>query len=561
MKITSLITFLLLSMILRAQDFEWARSFGGTDNERSTYITSDAAGNLYILGYFAETADFDPGIGIVNLSSQGERDIFLQKLDAAGNFLWAKSFGGVSDDFAFSLCIDNSGNVVITGYFAGTVDFDPGIGTTSLTSAGEQDVFILKLDDSGNFLWAKSFGGPDLEYSNSISLDNSGNIFITGPFGGNSMDFDPGPGVTTLSGNGFTDVFVEKLDPAGNFLWVKAFGGIEMDVPAMLKTDLSGNVYTIGRFSGTIDFDPGSATTNLTTVGMVDVFIQKMDNDGNFLWARTFGSSITDDINGLSLDPSGNVLTTGRFGSTADFDPGPGVSNLTSEGGPDVFIQKLDTSGNFLWAKSVGSSSTDIGLAICSDAVGNVYTTGHFIGTVDFDPGTIGISSFTSQGTSDVFILKLNTSGNFLWARSFGGTAADNGNAIHADALGNVYTTGFFQATADFDPGTGVSNLTSVGSTDVFIQKLNYSTAGIDQKENLQITAYPNPSNGMVSVTFSQTGYNVELILTNLQGQLISKQTYSAQSSLDIKLPETSGVYLLNVNISGEHKIIRLIKE
>jgi hypothetical protein len=454
MRNTIFITFLLLSIALRAQNFEWAKSFGGTDSERSTYITADTSGSLYILGYFAGTADFDPGIGIVNHTSQGERDIFLQKLDANGNLLWAKSFGGASDDFALSLCIDNSENIVITGYFEGIVDFDPGIGTTSLTSAGEQDVFIQKLDADGNFLWAKSFGGPDLEYSNSISLDQLGNIYITGPFGGNSIDFDPGPQVTTLSGNGFSDVFIEKLDPDGNFLWVKAFGGTEMDVPTMLKTDHSGNVYTIGRFSGTIDFDPGSGTTNLTTVGMVDVFIQKMDTAGNFLWAKTFGSTITDDINGLSLDPSGNVLTTGRFGLTADFDPGPGVSNLTSAGNTDIFIHKLDASGNFQWARSVGSSSTDIGLAICSDAVGNVYTTGYFNGTVDFDPGTIGTSNLTSIGSSDVFIQKLNASGNFQWARSFGGTAAENGNAIYTDALGNVYTTGFFHR---FFPGNSRS--------------------------------------------------------------------------------------------------------
>ena len=163
----------------------------------------------------------------------------------------------------------------------------------------------------------------------------------------------------------------------------------------------------------------------------------------NFEWAKSFGGTSTDQGYSIALDSSGNVYTTGRFQGTADFDPGAGTNNLTAQGDYDVFIQKLDPSGNFLWAKSFGGTSYDVGYSIALDASGNIYTTGLFGGTVDFDPGA-GTNNLTAQGNFDVFIQKLDPSGNFLWAKSFGGTSYDVGYSIALDASGNIYTTGYF---------------------------------------------------------------------------------------------------------------------
>ncbi|MCH8330260.1 MAG: SBBP repeat-containing protein, partial [Bacteroidetes bacterium] len=139
---------------------------------------------------------------------------------------------------------------------------------------------------------------------------------------------------------------------------------------------------------------------------------------------------------------------------------------------PNVFIQKLDNAGNFVWAGSMGGGLNDYGSCITIDPTGNVYITGRFEDTADFDP-TTGTLNLTSNGASDVFIQKLNTAGNLIWARSIGGTSSDYGNSITTDASGNVYVTGYYQGTVDFDPGSGTVNLTSNGSNDVFIQKLD----------------------------------------------------------------------------------------
>ncbi|MGJ8660619.1 MAG: SBBP repeat-containing protein [Bacteroidota bacterium] len=471
---------LFLVKPLNAQDFDWAKSFGGTSSDGGQSISVDALGNVYNTGYFQGTVDFDPGAGITNLVSAGQQDVFIQKLDASGNFLWAKSFGGSLSDQGLSITIDASGNVYTTGNFSGTVDFEPGAGTTNLTSAGSVDVFIQKLDASGNFIWAKSFGGASDDIGYSITLDASGNLYTTGDFSG-TVDFDPGAGTTNLTSAGQKDVFIQKLDPSGNFLWAKSFGGSLSEFSYSNTVDALGNVYTTGYFVGTADFDPGAGTTNLTPIGSADIYVQKLDPSGNFLWAKAFGSASFDLGQSISVDNSGNVYTTGDFSGTADFDPGAGTTNLTPAGSADIYVQKLDPSGNFLWAKSFGSTSYDQGKSISVDNSGNVYTLGQFDGTVDFDPEA-GINNLTSAGSADIFIQKLDPSGNFLWAKSFGGIATDIGNSITVDASENVYTTGYFQGTVDFDPGGGTTNFTSAGQKDVFVHKINQcsQTTGTD---------------------------------------------------------------------------------
>jgi hypothetical protein len=205
--------------------------------------------------------------------------VFVSKLDASGNFVWAKQFGGTGQSEGQSVAVDSAGNVYTTGYFDGTVDFDPGAGTTALTSAGDMDVFVSKLDASGNYVWAKSFGGSGADYAFSLAMNSAGNVYTTGYFDG-TVDFDPGAGTTALTSAGSIDVFVAKLDASGNYVWAKSFGGSGSDYALSLAVSSAGNVYTTGGFSDTVDFDPGAGTTNLTSAGVTDVFVLKLDELG-----------------------------------------------------------------------------------------------------------------------------------------------------------------------------------------------------------------------------------------------------------------------------------------
>ena len=453
----------------------WAKNMGSASFDQGSSVAVDASGNVYTTGYFQGTADFDPGPGTYNLTSAGLEDIFISKLDASGNFVWAKSIGGASYDNGYSIAIDASGNVYTTGYYYDTVDFDPGAGTYNLTSPHVKDIFVSKLDASGNFVWAKNMGGDSDAVGYSIAVDISGNVYTTGHFQG-TADFDPGAGTYNLTSTGQKDIFVSKLDASGNFVWAKDLGGSSNENGHSVTVDASGNVYTTGYFQGTADFDPGAGTYNLTSAGGDDIFVSKLDASGNFVWAKNMGGAFYDDAWSVAVDASGNVYTTGYFRDIADFDPGPGTYNLTSAGQKDIFVSKLDASGNFVWAKNMGGVSSDVGYSIAVDASGNVYTTGGFWGTADFDPGA-ATYNLTSSVQDDIFVSKLDASGNFVWAKNMADSSDAVGYSIALDASGNVYTTGAFNGTSDFDPGPGTYNLTSAGSYDIFVVKLNQVAA------------------------------------------------------------------------------------
>lgn len=394
-------------------------------------------------------------------------------------FEWARSWGGADVDIGTSIATDASGSIFISGFFSGTVDFDPGPDTFNLTTVGifGGDIFVQKLDPSGNFLWARSWASGS-SISPKITIDDFGNVYTSGCFSG-TVDFDPGPDTTNLTTGNQPGIFIQKMDASGSFLWAKSFGGASggYDVPSSIIVGASG-VYTTGVYSYVEDFDPGPDTSLLSsTQWNEDIFVQKLDTLGNFLWAKSLGGPLTDECYSICIDDLDNVYITGYFKGTADFDPGPGIFNLTSvSGSQDVFVYKMDASGNFLWTKSFGGvRNGDSGLSISVDAAGNVYTSGQFYDSVDFNPGP-GVYNLSSNGIykRDVFIQKMDASGNFLWAKSYGNT---NWNEVASfslavDDFGNVFIAGDFIGTVDFDLGLGTYNLSEpLGG--FFVQKLD----------------------------------------------------------------------------------------
>jgi peptidoglycan hydrolase-like protein with peptidoglycan-binding domain len=458
--------------------YGWAKHIGGDTESYSTayQVTTDTSGNVYTVGYFSGTVDFDPGEGVVNITSLGGAEMFISKLDSDGDYVWVKILeneeGSQYSNQANSITFDSLGNIYIAGYFSGTVDFDPGEGTTNLTSVSGEDIFILKLDSSGSYLWVKQLGGNGDAFSSQIKLDSNENIYMTGSFSG-TMDFDPGEvTVNMTSGGNQYNGFISKFDSDGNYIWAKQMVGSGDNRSNGVYIDSSLNVYTVGNFDGTVDFDPGVGVANLTSVGTKDIFISKIDSDGNYIWAKSMGGTQFDHVNSVNLDSFGNIYTIGYFDGTADFDPGVGVVNLTSAGGQDIFILKLDSSGNYIWARSMGGVGSDYGNSLTLDSLGNIYATGTFSDTVDFDPG-MGVFNLTSAGNQDIFVSKLDSDGGYVWVKSMGGENQEPYSySIHIDSSSSVYTTGYFGGIVDFDPGEGVANLTSGGSEQMFISKL-----------------------------------------------------------------------------------------
>ncbi len=226
------------------------------------------------------------------------------------DFEWVQSIGGSLTDIGRVIVNDDSGNLYLIGQYQDMVDFDPGPGTTELTSNGGSDVYVLKLDANGDLIWAKSMGGANTEFAKSIVVDGNGNVYVTGSFEG-TADFDPGTGTTNLISNGNDDVFIAKLDANGDFVWAVSMGDVSDDVPFCMTLDGSGNVYTAGKYKGTVDFDPGAGSMPLTAAGDFDAFVQKLDANGVFVWAKSMGGVDEDEVYGMMTDASENVYLAG----------------------------------------------------------------------------------------------------------------------------------------------------------------------------------------------------------------------------------------------------------
>ena len=304
---------------------------------------------MIVAGSFGSTVDFDPGIGNVSLVSLGFYDIFVLKLDLSGNFVWVKNMSGLSYECPNAIAIDASGDIVITGYYIQTVDFDPGSGIYNLTSEGNRDIFIVKLNSSGNFIWAKSIGANNDDNAQSVTVDSLGYIYVTGDFN-DTTDFDPDAGTFHLyevvDGFGDGDIFILKLDASGSLVWAKSMGGISKDTGLSIAVDDSGNVFTVGLYSNTVDFDPNLGIYNLldnadgSTNGGRG-YISKLDASGNFVWAKKLGGTEAGRCaaNEIVFDSRGNFIVTGFFGGSEDFDPSPNVFNLVGPSG--IFIYNM----------------------------------------------------------------------------------------------------------------------------------------------------------------------------------------------------------------------------
>lgn len=502
MRLFFILTFIGFYFPVAGQSLSWAKSFGRGDspstiNSVQKALTRDAAGNIYTTGSFTSGPggiDFDPNAGVFNMVSAGGKDVFVSKLDANGNFVWALQIGGGGAQVGEHIALDGLGNIYIAGTFAGTPDFDPGVGIFNITSSGSLDNFIVKLDQTGNFIWAKSIGGSNGNSDNiinSLAVDAVGNVYFTGALdgggaGAQSFDLDPNVGVfnLTLSITAFANIYAAKWDANGNFVWAKQLvSSVGLgDKSHQIQLDALGNVFIVGEFRNVLDFDPGPGVFNMGVPGTGHAFLWVLSNGGNFIGAREFGGSVANESTialSFNFDASNNMYITGVFNGTTDFDPSAGIFNLTSTNltNNSLFILKLNSIGNLLWAKAInvppGFLNNFIGGvgSVSSCGITIVGTLASFGATIDFDPN-IGTFNLTPPGGISPFILQLDPNGNFIYAI--------NSNVIfksplEIDAAGNMYGTGTFSGTIDFDldPNSNFNLTAPAAGNATFVTKLN----------------------------------------------------------------------------------------
>jgi len=360
------------------------------------------------------------------------------------SFQWAKRAGDYAFDYGYGTATDSIGNV----YVAGKYEMNAYFGDSTVTCAGNHDIFVAKYDSIGNFKWVRTAGGLGGDYARAISCDGVGNIYLTGEM---EMDCDFGSGII-LHSNGNNDIFIAKYNTNGDLQWAKKVGGgPDTDRGYGIK-QINGSIYVTGDFR---QFAVFNGNINITSKGVLDMFIAKYTTEGVFQWVKTGGGTGDDGGYAISSDPAENIYVTGYFYDTANFSG----TSIISEGGTDAFIAKYDSTGSLLWLKKAGGSDEDYGRGIIVGKLNSVFLTGEFRNISYFD--TI---SLNSSGNADIFIANYNSSGDAIWARKAGGSLDDIGRAITVDTASNIYITGNFGGNADF----GETNIIGADSTEIF---------------------------------------------------------------------------------------------
>ena len=367
---------------------KWIHSAGGRGGDVANGMSIDAAHNTYIAGEVEDTANFGSGVFLI---SSGANDIFLAKYNIGGNIVWAKRWGNTGNDKALSVAVAENGDCYITGYFSESIS----IGNTQLSSSGGRDIFIAKINSSGNVQWAKKAGGNGEDKGLSISLDKSGNIYVAGSFK-QSASF----GSTTITNSGNISAFVAKYNSTGSIQWAKAAGACcDTTQYRSVFVDENKNVYVAGSFKGDANF----GSNHFTSTGNSDIVITKYNSNGNLQWAKHAGGIDEDIAYGINVDTINHIVyVTGNVNAAGSFDS----FQYAISGFKDIFVVAYDLSGNVLWDKIYGGSRRDIGSAITSDRQGYIYTTGIFNGTAFFDSQTI--TGYPNQPWADFYVDKIS---------------------------------------------------------------------------------------------------------------------------------------------------------
>jgi len=578
---TSLIFLIFLNATSQSTGFEWAKGITCSEEFSPSSVKIDSDGNIFIAGEFSGKADLKTGENLLSIESQGYEDSFFLKYNSQGQLIWAKTIGGKYNAVCNDMVLDNHSNIYMTGRFTGKVDFDTGAGNYELDSNGGADLYIAKYDSDGAFLWAVRIGGDGLfndgdDEGTSITIDTENNILVTGWFQG-TVDFNPGAGVHNLS-TARVSCFILKLSTDGEFIWAEKInspnGGVEGHT---IKTDTKNNVYVSGLFRAATDFNPGEGTSILEPAENYAAFLVKLDKNANFRWAiQPGGYAINTNLDKkrpFEIDSEGNIILAFDFSNTVDFNPKEEEALLTSDGiFTDLFIQKLDSLGNLLWVKQIGGpDNEDLG-GLSIDENDNIYITGYYTGTVDFDPGTSTYElTAGNEWNIGLFIAKYSPEGNLIWAHPVNWVENDGtfsygyGNDITTDIAGNVISVGKFGGKYNFNPN-GIPSVLSSAETEYsfsgYVIKLDGITTNINHFENdISFSYYPNPFSDKITISGKVQFENAKLWLRSVTGQTIIQKKNISGNHIELNTGTMpAGIYFLEMKQKDAQFVVKVMK-
>lgn len=563
-------------------NFVWVKGIGNNTTDYSFSISLDAAGNVLTLGHFSGTIDMDPGIGIHNLTAPSSDAIFISKLDPNGNFTWAKAISGNNTIWSVSLETDISGNIFCAGYFNGTVDFDPGPSTYTVTSIpiNYSLSFILKLDALGNFGWVKTLSGNNSWVSAyGIALDLAGNIYTTGEIEG-TIDFNPGPGIHNVISNS-NSIYIHKLDVSGNFLWADQLStttATTSQLPWAITTDVNGNVYLGGAYSGIIDFDPGPAMNSYTASGQFDVYVAK--------YCQTISPTIT--ANSVTnLCQGDSIILSSSSANSFSWSTGSSSQSISVNSSGTYYVYTTNSNGCSSSAQSISVAVNPI--PIISVTSGSICLGGSFTITPS------GAATYTISGGSSVVSPTINNSYsvtgtslagctssiqavsnitvnalpviNIIANPSLicsGQTSTISASGANSYSWNNNSTSSFIIVSPTVTTSytvTGI-DLNNCENVSVYTQSVSTCTGLYKLESEFEFEVFPNPTAGdfIVNINSDQTLF--DLLILNGLGQIVHKQILHPNENKIKTIGLNQGIYYYKlIGSNHEFKMNKLIIE
>jgi hypothetical protein len=561
-----LLTIILIISSVKA-NAQFLISAGAAGQEYSKDIDIDNQGNIISAGYFYNTVDFDPSVGTNNRTSVGFADNYIAKYTSTGTLIWATSFGSTGIDIPHSVVTDNNNNIILTGYFSNTCDFDPSASVAVRTSNGGRDAYIAKYDANGNFQWVVTCGADSLDDAFNLDVDTNGNVYWTGVIEGTVI-----VGTTTFTTQ-VEDVVFGKISSTGEILWVKQVGGSGIDEGSCIIIDNNGDLILTGYFQTTVDFDPNSGISNLTSSGSFDTFFGKYDTDGNLIWIKKIGGPAADigAPGGITIDNLNNIYIAGNAGVNCDYDPNAGVITHTMNGANDWFVAKYDNNGNHLLSFTVGGTGQDQAHRLTTDNQQNIYVTGWFRTSANFNPNgtTMTLTGNCTGGGHDGYIAKYNSNGICQWAKQFGGVVNGNnqltlGTSVKLLNEQQVVFSGRFHGNNAFASIPLSPTTNSNGASDMFICLLdsagNYQNPLTSIQVNEQMIAYkiyPNPTSDFIFINT----HNLikEASIYNLVGQKMESKLDNNKINVSNLV---NGTYFIKIaDQTGSFQTSKFIKD
>ncbi|MEZ4721040.1 MAG: T9SS type A sorting domain-containing protein [Flavobacteriales bacterium] len=510
----------------------WHRQFGGIGMDRIRMIKFDSHDNIIAIGIFNDSVDFNPG-GVANVLEADTTNAFIMKLTSSGNLLWVRSFSGNESELS-SISVDPEDNIIVSGGYTGSVDFDPGIGVELRSTTASQEAFVAKLDSSGTLVWIRTFESNGYSYARTISTSDSGDVWIGGNFSG-TIDFDPTSQVVAETATS-THAYIANLSSTGNYVQYAQFPSTNHANIMSIDHYQNGELAAVGYFSGSLEIEMSSGAWDTISTSSTTFFLFRANANGKVIWQTSDESGLHNDPFYLTLDEYDNCLVSGRANYNIWL-------SKWSPDGDSIFSFTLESESDSR-AKSVFTRNDDI------------YLTGYYQGLADFDPGVNDYLLPWQGGAQDLFVLKLNrcdlkalieSTDTSLTALPSGVTYqwlnCSNNSQIQEETS-QTFTpneTGLYKAI--------VSNGPCIDTTDCIEFT---ATTGVNSADIISWALFPNPANDHVTIISDGQGL---LEIIDQTGATIKSQRLERMGLIDLtEIP--SGIFIVKL-ASDEHVLVK----